>query len=217
MDSDWVVDQTRIYLIHPLRDHFRSQGLGGFVSGDGFVYYDPDQEPIGPDFYVVRGGRQKGQTKWVAWEEDWLMPTTVIEFLSPSTEIRDRGQKFCIYRDALQVEEYVLVDQESLQIEVNRLNRGHYVSQSPGRDGWYRLASLNLDLGVEGNWLRLRTPDGLLLETADERAQRECARAELERERAEQERGRADRLVAENQALLEELKRLREQQSSQDG
>jgi Uma2 family endonuclease len=206
MDSDWVVDQTRVYLIHPLRAHFKKTGLEGYVSGDSFVYYDSKRPPVGPDFYVVRGGRQRGQTKWVVWEEDWRMPTTVIEFLSPSTEVRDRGEKFCIYRDALQVEDYVLVDQESLQIEVYHLQHAHYVSQNPDREGWYDLPSLGLQIGLHGSpsgdWLRFRTPDGLLLATDYELA-------DHERERADQERDRADQMEAENLRLLEELRQFK--------
>lgn len=224
MDSDWVVDQTRVYLIHPLREYLKRMGTPGYVSGDSFVYYDPDRPPVGPDYYVVRGGAQRGQTKWVVWEEQWLMPTTVIEFLSPSTETRDRGEKFCIYRDALQVEDYVLVDQQSLQLEVYRLNRGHYVSQAPGEDGWYFLPSLNLHLGVVGEWIRLRTPAGDILLSGQEQAEQERARAEAERSRAESERSRADeersraesersradQLEVEKQQLLEELRRMRD-------
>ena len=195
MDSDWVVDQTRVYLIHPLREHFARTGQEAYVSGDSFVYYDPDRDPVGPDFYVVRGGRQEGQTKWVAWEAGWLMPTTVFEFLSPSTEVRDRGEKFCIYRDALQVEDYVLIDQESLQMEVYHLQSNQYVSQKPAQDGWYELPSLGLQLGVEGGWLRLRTTHGELLPTSSETAAHE--------------RQRADQLEAENRRLLDELDRLR--------
>ena len=178
MDSDWVIDQTRIYLIHPLREYLAQQGEEAYVSGDNFVYYDPDREPVGPDFYVVRGGRQQGQTKWVAWEEDWRMPTTIIEFLSPSTEVRDRGEKFCIYRDAIRAEEYVLIDQESLQIEHYRLNNGQYVVQQPNNEGWYELQSLGLQLGYQNQWIRLRTAQGELLPTAAETASAERQRAE---------------------------------------
>ena len=208
MDSDWVVDQTRLYLIDPLREHSRREGLAFYVSGDSFVYFDPALPPVGPDFYAVRGGHQRGQTKWVAWEEGWFLPTTVIEFLSSSTEGRDRGEKLCLYRDALQVEDYVLVDQECLRIEVYHLIGGQYVSQHPEDDGWYKLPSLQLELGLHrepgdsGDWLRLRTPDGVLLQTGREQAAQERARAE-------QDRARVEQLEAENRRLLDELRRLR--------
>jgi len=213
MDSDWVIDQTRIYLIHPLREYLAQQGESAYVSGDNFVYYDPDREPVGPDFYVVREGRQAGQTKWVAWEEDWRMPTTIIEFLSPSTEVRDRGEKFCIYRDAIRAEEYVLIDQESLQIEPYRLQNGQYVLQRPHSEGWYELHSLGLQLGHEGQWIRLRTPQGELLPSAAETALAERRRAEAEQQRAEEERQRADE---ERQRAEEERQRAEEERQRAD-
>ncbi|MBX3169107.1 MAG: hypothetical protein KF760_16995 [Candidatus Eremiobacteraeota bacterium] len=43
-------------------------------------------------------------------------------------------------------EDYVLVDQESLQLEAYRLIEGAYISQKPQADGRYDL---------EGDWLRL--------------------------------------------------------------
>lgn len=86
MDSEWVTDQTRLYLIEPLKAYFSQQHIVGFVGGNSFVYYvDPASSRVrnlGPDFYVVRGGTQSGQTKWVSYEESGLLPTTVIEFLS---------------------------------------------------------------------------------------------------------------------------------------
>ncbi|MBX3169108.1 MAG: Uma2 family endonuclease [Candidatus Eremiobacteraeota bacterium] len=76
--------------------HLPDPSFACLFSGDSFVYYDPDRPPVGPDFYV--GAGRDVARKWVAGDEGWLMPTTVIEFLSPSSEIRDRGEKFCLYR-----------------------------------------------------------------------------------------------------------------------
>ena len=148
MDSDWVVDQTRIYLIDPLRAYFREQQIVGFASGDTFVYYHRGGvQRLGPDFYVVKGGVPRGQTKWVVWEEGGLYPSLVIEFLSESTEVRDRGEKFCIYRDVFQTEEYFLVNPDTLHIEGYSLSRGHYVARQPDQDGWFFCRSLGLSLG----------------------------------------------------------------------
>ncbi|GMU58100.1 MAG: hypothetical protein AMXMBFR33_72460 [Candidatus Xenobia bacterium] len=195
MDSEWVVDQTRLYLIEPLREYFRAKNIMAFVGGNSFVYYEPPATNLGPDFYVVRGGLQRGQTKWVAWEEGGLLPTTIIEFLSPSTETRDRGEKFCIYRDVFRTENYVLVDPDTLYVESFVLEGGHYVAGKPDADGWFFLNSLGLSLGVVDGWLRLRSPDGELLVTAREQALSERQRADAERQRADAERQRADRLA----------------------
>ena len=51
-----------------------------------------------------------------------LNPTVIIEILSPSTKNYDRGEKFKLYRDIPTLKEYVLVDSESIHVEVFRLN-----------------------------------------------------------------------------------------------
>jgi hypothetical protein len=106
------------------------------------------------------------------------LPSTIIEFLSPSTEVRDRGEKFCIYRDVFCTEDYVLVNQESLNVESFLLQGGHYVAQPPGPDGWFYLRSLNLSLGLDAGWLRFRTPEGEILRSAREVAEAEKQRAD---------------------------------------
>lgn len=51
-----------------------------------------------------------------------LNPIVIIEVLSPSTKNYDRGEKFKLYRDIATLKEYILVDSESIHIEVFRLN-----------------------------------------------------------------------------------------------
>ncbi len=55
-------------------------------------------------------------------EYNVLNPTVIIEVLSRSTKNYDRGEKFKLYRDISTLKEYVLVDSESIHIEVFRLN-----------------------------------------------------------------------------------------------
>ena len=54
-----------------------------------------------------------------------IEPTVIIEILSPSTKNYDRGEKFMLYRDITALREYILVDSESIHIEVFRLNTKH--------------------------------------------------------------------------------------------
>ncbi|MDQ6904594.1 MAG: Uma2 family endonuclease [Bacteroidota bacterium] len=51
-----------------------------------------------------------------------LNPSVIIEVLSKSTKNYDRGEKFKLYRDIPTLREYILVDSESIYIEVFRLN-----------------------------------------------------------------------------------------------
>ena len=59
-----------------------------------------------------------------------LNPTVIIEVLSRSTKNYDRGEKFKLYRDISTLKEYILVDSQSIHIEVFRLNEnGHWELQ----------------------------------------------------------------------------------------
>ena len=54
-----------------------------------------------------------------------LNPSVIIEVLSKSTKNHDRGEKFKLYRDILTLKEYILVDSETIHIEVFRLNESN--------------------------------------------------------------------------------------------
>jgi Uma2 family endonuclease len=55
-----------------------------------------------------------------------LNPAVIIEILSPSTKNYDRGEKFKLYRDITTLKEYILVDSESIHLEVFRLNESNH-------------------------------------------------------------------------------------------
>ena len=61
-------------------------------------------------------------------DDDWnvLNPTVIIEVLSPSTKNYDRGEKFKLYRDIPTLKEYILVDSNSIHVEVFRLNENNH-------------------------------------------------------------------------------------------
>ena len=51
-----------------------------------------------------------------------VLPTVLIEIVSPSTRNYDRGGKFKLYRDIPTLKEYILIDSEAISIESFRLN-----------------------------------------------------------------------------------------------
>jgi Uma2 family endonuclease len=55
-----------------------------------------------------------------------LNPTVIVEVLSNSTKNYDRGEKFKLYRDIPTLREYILVDSETIHIEVFRLNENNH-------------------------------------------------------------------------------------------
>jgi len=66
-----------------------------------------------PDVVVVCGERQFED----AQVDTLLNPTLIVEVLSPSTEAYDRGQKFRLYRGLASLKTYVLVAQDTPQVE----------------------------------------------------------------------------------------------------
>jgi Uma2 family endonuclease len=52
--------------------------------------------------------------------------TLIIEVLSPSTESRDRGAKFFGYQNLSSLQEYVLVSQEAILVEVFRKEQSRH-------------------------------------------------------------------------------------------
>jgi Uma2 family endonuclease len=51
-----------------------------------------------------------------------ILPTLLIEILSPSTKDYDRGGKFRLYRDIPTLKEYIVIDSESISVEAHRIN-----------------------------------------------------------------------------------------------
>lgn len=86
------------------------------------------------------------------YNEDTLMqPSVIIEILSPSTKNYDRGEKFKLYRDIPTLKEYILIDSESIAIEVFRLNEHDHWEleeyKKPGDILSIRTVQLSLPLG----------------------------------------------------------------------
>ena len=54
-----------------------------------------------------------------------LNPIVIVEVLSPSTELDDRGKKFSDYQTLESLQEYILIAQDEIQVD-------HYIRQSQG-------------------------------------------------------------------------------------
>ena len=75
-----------------------------------------------PDISIICGEVQTLNND----EYNALNPSVIIEVLSKSTKNYDRGEKFKLYRDIATLKEYILVDSESMHIEVFRLNEKNH-------------------------------------------------------------------------------------------
>lgn len=82
-----------------------------------------------------------------------MNPTVVCEVLSPTTEARDRGRKFQLYRDVPSMREVLFISSDRKLVEAYRLNdAGHwelrqYDEQNPNIE----FASLNLVMDLESS------------------------------------------------------------------
>ncbi|MGD1698728.1 Uma2 family endonuclease [Dapis sp. BLCC M229] len=77
-------------------------------------------------------------------------PTVIIEILSPSTEKYDRGNKFKYYRQFPSLQEYVLVDSESISVEIYQRGEGkiwHYSAYTEGES--ITLSSIEFTSAIE--------------------------------------------------------------------
>lgn len=190
--------QQRILLIESLRHHLRDRP-DVYVGGNMGVYFSVTQlknnDFRAPDFFVAFDVVQDRERKsWVVWEEGGVTPSIVIELVSETTEREDRGRKMGVYARSLHGPEYYLFDPHSLVLEGYRLNAatGTYSNMAPQENGGIFSEKLGLQLlvapgrfqGVQTDWLRFATPDGVLLPTDDERAraaQASAAQAQADR------------------------------------
>lgn len=209
MDSEVHRETVSRFLIEPLKLWLEQHRVEAFVGGNSFVYFPAPQPArmksghlkplrLGPDFYVVLGGRAGGQTKWVVWEEENRYPSLIVELLSPSTEGHDRGKKFLIYRDQWKTQDYFLFDCDNLKLEGFQLKRGAYIATTPDSDGHHPAQTLPLKLGVHQGWLRWFDKSGQLVLTEGEL---ERKRADQAQERADQAQSKAEKLAARLRAL----------------
>jgi Uma2 family endonuclease len=94
--------------------------LGGQLKGRPCKVHGPDMRVktatglyTYPDVSIVCGKREFNNDK----PPTLLNPTVIIEVLSPSTEVFDRGDKFHHYRSIASLQAYVLISSNSQRIE----------------------------------------------------------------------------------------------------
>ncbi|MCX7593964.1 MAG: Uma2 family endonuclease [Fischerella sp.] len=176
-----------------------------FAAGNLTIYDSPHQRKSsdfrGPDFFVVLGTERKPRKSWVVWEEDGKYPNVIVELLSNSTAVTDKGLKKQIYQDVFRTPEYFWFDPNNLEFAGFVLVGGSYQSLEPNPQGWLWSQQLNLYLGVYQGELRFFTPEGQLVPTPEEVAEQEMQRAEQQMQRAEQEKQKSDRLAAKLREL----------------
>ena len=108
-----------------LNIQLRSRGC--FVySGDMRVRTSPTGSYFYPDVAVVCDKPRFEDNVF----DTLLNPILVVEVLSPSTEVYDRGEKFRHYQELTSLQEYVLVAQDRIHVEHYRLMETQWVQKA---------------------------------------------------------------------------------------
>jgi Uma2 family endonuclease len=121
---------------------------------------------FGPDVQVLLGAKRNGKPHFVypdatvscdeadrrADNQLIQTPRLVVEVLSPSTEIRDRGVKFKAYQTCPSIQEIVLVNQFAPYVEIWQRDaleesQWHYRHYGPGET--IALQSISVDFQIE--------------------------------------------------------------------
>ena len=85
-----------------------------------------------------------------------LNPTIVIEVLSPSTDVYDRGKKFVHYQELASLREYILVSQDRIRVEHYRLTQTQWVqTEFRAREDVLPLASIGCELPLQDIYRRV--------------------------------------------------------------
>ena len=89
-----------------------------------------------------------------------LNPTLVVEVLSPSTEVYDRGEKFAHYQELASLREYLLVSQDRIHVEHFRLIETQWVGKSfHASEDILLLDSIECKLPLQDIYTRVTFPD----------------------------------------------------------
>jgi Uma2 family endonuclease len=100
-----------------------------------------------PDVGIVCGEPQMEDAPAIG--QTLLNPRVVVEVLSPSTEKRDRGEKFEAYREIDSLEEYILISQDAPRVE-------SFLRQADGT--WSLMPTLGLDAIARVRCLKIDLP-----------------------------------------------------------
>ena len=83
------------------------------VASDMRVRTQPEASYFYPDVLVVCGEPRFADNAF----DTLLNPIVLVEVLSPSTEMYDRGEKFEHYQQITSLQEYILVSQDEVRVE----------------------------------------------------------------------------------------------------
>jgi Uma2 family endonuclease len=101
-----------------------------------------------PDTMVICGELEESDTNQHAVKN----PVLIVEVLSKSTADYDRGDKFHIYRQIPNLQEYVLIEQDKYVVDIHYKNPKSdlwRITRIEGKDSIINLQSLNIFISME--------------------------------------------------------------------
>lgn len=139
------IPHAKIYLnfYRSLYPHLRQRGCEAYVS-DVKVQTHENRRYFYPDIVITCNSEDLKSRQFVE------NPTVIIEVLSPSTASYDRSEKLKYYRQIASLQEYVLVDSESMSVEVYRRGEGRmWLYSAYGEGEMIALDSLEFECAIE--------------------------------------------------------------------
>lgn len=106
-----------------------------------------------PDIVIVCGEPQLLPDEF----DNLLNPTVLLEVMSEGTEDYDRGRKFVRYRSIPSFQEYILIDSQSVGIEVwrkNDLGQWTLVEQITDPTGQFTIQAIDLTISLSQTYAR---------------------------------------------------------------
>ncbi|GAB4351099.1 MAG: hypothetical protein OHK0047_44950 [Leptolyngbyaceae cyanobacterium] len=107
LESDFHREQIDL-LIRLLKRYWATRN-DYYVTGNLTIYYSADKITTrnfrGPDFFVVLGTEFKERKSWVVWAEEGKYPNLIVEILSKSTAMVDKGPKKDLYQNTFRTPE----------------------------------------------------------------------------------------------------------------
>lgn len=141
-----IIDNTVIHLGVQIKRQRRcnvfSNDLRVQVSQTGLYTY-PDVIAVCGETEFAKRARGKGRTGTL------LNPTLIVEVLSDSTKDYDRGGKFAHYRTLESLQQYVLIAQDAVHVEViSRQVDGWLLTETDNREAVIALPSIECELSL---------------------------------------------------------------------
>jgi Uma2 family endonuclease len=85
-------------------------------------------------------------------------PRLIVEILSPTTELYDRGKKFAYYQECATIQEYVMISTQRQGIEIFRRRGEKWIYQHYRPGQTVEIASLDIELLFDAIYERSKVP-----------------------------------------------------------